>query len=326
MSLRLATFNVQHGRMPDGRVDPPFLAAAVSTLRADVVALQEVDRGQVRSAGADLAALVAQAMGAADHRYVPAVVGRVEPRRAAPGQAPGDDDPALALAPLAQATGPALLPAAGRVLRSRAGRAAARAYLGTWVSRRRARGDEPDDVPAYGIALISRYPVRQWRQVRLPLGSPWLFGRLQLGTDQPRVAVCAVVETPDGPLTVVTTHLSSGSTWNQTQLRWLAERLRGAPRPLVLMGDLNLRGSVPTELTGWRDLVEIDTYPRHRPWIGIDHVLVDDVAPAVGEPIDPGAPHPGGRVHSLAPARAVDLGISDHCAVVVDVRLGPPRP
>ncbi|WP_165350410.1 endonuclease/exonuclease/phosphatase family protein [Xylanimonas protaetiae] len=315
MSLRLATFNVQHGRMPDGRVDPAFLAAAVASLDADVVALQEVDRGQVRSGGAHLARLVAEAMGATELRYVPAVAGRIEPPRAAPGEAPGADDPARALAPVAKATGRDRIPAAARVLRSPAGRAAARAYAATWFSRRRARGDEPDHVPGYGIALISRHPVREWRHVRLPLASPWLFDRFQLGADQPRVAVCAVVGTPDGPLTVATTHLSNGSTWNRTQLRWLVDGLRGAPRPLVLLGDLNLRGAEPAALTGWRDLVDAATYPRHRPSLGLDHVLVDDDVL-----VDAGA---GRTLRLLAPAETVDLGVSDHRAVVVDVRLDP---
>lgn len=293
--------------MPDGRVDPAFLAAAVAGLDADVVALQEVDRGQVRSDGAHLARLVADAMGARDFRYVPAVAGRIEPRRAAPGQAPGPDDPALVLEPIARARGRALVPAATRVLRTRAGRAAARAYVATWFSRRRARGDEPDHVPGYGIALISRLPVRDWRPVRLPLGSPWLFGRLQLGADQPRVAVAAVVETPDGPLSVAATHLSSGSTWNRTQLRWLVDRLGPVPRPLVVLGDLNIRGDEPARMTGWRDLVGAPTYPRERPRLCLDHVLVDDGA---GRVVDP-----------LGPADVVDLGISDHRAVVVDVRV-----
>jgi endonuclease/exonuclease/phosphatase family metal-dependent hydrolase len=279
-----------------------------------------VDRGQVRSAGAHLARLVADATGAADFRYVPAIAGRVEPRRAAPGQAPGSDDPALPLEPVAQARGTAIVPALATVLRTSAGRAAARAYVATWFSRRRARGDESDDVPGYGIALLSRYPVRWWRYARLPLRSPWLFGRLQLGTDQPRVALCGVVETPDGPLTVVTTHLTSGSTWNRTQLRWLVERLDGVPRPLVLLGDLNIRGDEPAESTGWRDLVDVDTYPRTEPWIRIDHILVDD-GDRSPDPAGEARHRAGTVVHAVAPARALDLGISDHRAVVVDVRL-----
>ncbi|MEV6815950.1 endonuclease/exonuclease/phosphatase family protein, partial [Micromonospora sp. NPDC051296] len=51
------------------------LAAAVSDLDADVLALQEVDRDQSRSGNLDLTAIAAQAMGAAEHRFAAAVVG-----------------------------------------------------------------------------------------------------------------------------------------------------------------------------------------------------------------------------------------------------------
>ncbi len=74
--MRLATFNVLHGRAPaDSRVDLDRFAAAVRTLDADVLALQEVDRGQPRSGGADLTAVAAQAGGYAGARFVPALVG-----------------------------------------------------------------------------------------------------------------------------------------------------------------------------------------------------------------------------------------------------------
>jgi endonuclease/exonuclease/phosphatase family metal-dependent hydrolase len=72
--VRIATFNVLHGRSPDdGQVDPDRLAAAVRSLDADVLGLQEVDRDQERSHGADLTAVAAEAVGAVDARFVPAV-------------------------------------------------------------------------------------------------------------------------------------------------------------------------------------------------------------------------------------------------------------
>ena len=300
------TFNVQHGLAPDGRVDVGALGAALAGLDADIVALQEVDRGQERSGGVDTAREVAAAIGATDHRFLPTIAGRMEPRRAAPGAALGGaDDPARALEPLLAARGVReRAVAALGILRSPAGRAAVGAYLRTWLSRRPARPAEPHDAPGYGIALATRLPVREWRRLRLPIAAPWLFGRLQVRRDEPRAAIVAVVETADGPLTVVATHLSSGSNWSRVQLAWLRGRLRGLPRPLVLLGDLNLRGSVPTDLTGWRDLVAEPTYPRERPRIRLDHVLVDD----------------GGRpLRCLSPVQVLDLGISDHRAVVVDL-------
>lgn len=74
--MRVATFNILHGRSPgDDRVDLDRYVAAVKELDADVLALQEVDRNQPRSAGADLTALAAEAMGADHHLFVAALHG-----------------------------------------------------------------------------------------------------------------------------------------------------------------------------------------------------------------------------------------------------------
>jgi endonuclease/exonuclease/phosphatase family metal-dependent hydrolase len=74
--VRIATFNILHGRSPsDDRVDVERLAAAVKDLDADVLGLQEVDRDQPRSMGADLTAVAAEAMGAVDSQFVAALAG-----------------------------------------------------------------------------------------------------------------------------------------------------------------------------------------------------------------------------------------------------------
>jgi endonuclease/exonuclease/phosphatase family metal-dependent hydrolase len=74
--MRVATFNVLHGRsVTDGLVEPEQLAEAVREIDADVLALQEVDRGQQRSGGEDLARLAADAMQAGWHRFEPTVLG-----------------------------------------------------------------------------------------------------------------------------------------------------------------------------------------------------------------------------------------------------------
>jgi endonuclease/exonuclease/phosphatase family metal-dependent hydrolase len=74
--VRIATFNILHGRsVEDGRVDVDRLAAAVKSLDPDVLGLQEVDRDQPRSLGADLTAVAAEAMGAVDSQFVAALSG-----------------------------------------------------------------------------------------------------------------------------------------------------------------------------------------------------------------------------------------------------------
>ena len=76
MPLRLASFNVLHGRsLADGRVSTERLVDACASLGADVLALQEIDRNQSRSGGVDQTAAVAEAMGAVDWRFEPALIG-----------------------------------------------------------------------------------------------------------------------------------------------------------------------------------------------------------------------------------------------------------
>ena len=74
--MRLVTFNVLHGAgFEDGVVDLDRFARAVVALDPDVLALQEVDRGQPRSGAADLTAVAAQAGSYACARFVPALHG-----------------------------------------------------------------------------------------------------------------------------------------------------------------------------------------------------------------------------------------------------------
>src|SRR5215211_414097 len=74
--------------------------------------------------------------------------------------------------------------------------------------------DHGSAVPAYGIGLVSRLPVRRWLSTRLPsapLRSPVMVmgpprrgrsrpsSRLVLLRDEPRVLLAAVVDGPAGP-------------------------------------------------------------------------------------------------------------------------------
>lgn len=63
-NLRIVTFNIKHGaRSDEYRGNPNLVAESCEALRADVLALQEVDKGVVRSRFADLASLAAEAAG-----------------------------------------------------------------------------------------------------------------------------------------------------------------------------------------------------------------------------------------------------------------------
>ena len=253
--MRLATLNLLNGMsLRDGSVAPDRLAEAVQALRADVVGLQEVDRFQPRSHGADLTAQVADAMGAEHWRFVPALMGT-----------PG----------------------------------------GTW--RAAVDDDGTSGEAAYGIGLVSRWPVRSWHVTRLaasPLRSPVMIpGTKQLIwlQDEPRVGLAAVVETPAGPMTIATTHLSFVPLWNGKQLRTLTADLARLPGPRVLLGDLNMPPPFPRALTGWRVLAKAATYPAWEPRIQLDHVLGSGTLPAVTAVESP------------------ELAVSDHRGLLVEL-------
>jgi endonuclease/exonuclease/phosphatase family metal-dependent hydrolase len=172
---------------------------------------------------------------------------------------------------------------------------------------RAASGDEEPDMPAYGVALLSRFPVRSWEVIRLPalpMQVPHVFAgrrRPVLVRDEQRVAVAAVLESPIGVMTVVNTHLSFLNGWNSVQLRRLRRGLRPHHGPLVLMGDLNMSTRRATRATGFASLATALTFPVDRPDRQLDHVLARDLPTGV------------------VAATAHELQLSDHRALTVDV-------
>jgi endonuclease/exonuclease/phosphatase family metal-dependent hydrolase len=137
----------------------------------------------------------------------------------------------------------------------------------------------------------------------VPVRVPMRFGGLRpyLVRDEPRVALAATIETPYGIAMFVNTHLSFMSWWNGRQLRHVVHSLVGSPRPLVLMGDLNMGPEPARRITHLRSAANHLTFPAHAPTEQLDHVLV------------------GGR---LEPSRsaATAMPISDHRALQVDLQ------
>jgi endonuclease/exonuclease/phosphatase family metal-dependent hydrolase len=258
--VRLATFNILHGRTFDGGPAPTErLVEACASLEADVLALQEVDRGQPRSGSVDQTAVVAEVMGAAAWRFEPAIVGE-------PG---GQWRPAVD----ADADGPGAADGQG----------------------------------GYGVALVSRRPVRAWHVLRLaaaPTRSPvYVPGRrtFVLLPDEPRVVVAAELDGGGSPSVVASVHLSFVPGWNAVQLRRATRWLAGLGDSCVLLGDANLPGPVPRWVSGWRALARARTFPAERPSMQIDHALGHGPLPEV------------------VGVDALRLSLSDHRALVVDL-------
>lgn len=251
------SFNLGGGRGEDGRGETALLGPALADLDADVLALQEVDRFQPRSHGADQVAVAAAACGVAGEAHV-----RFEPT-----------------------------------------------LWGTPGTRTASGRPGDPDGPTFGVALVSRLPVRHWRRVDLPwapvsvpvpvggrVGRPTVY-RLR---DEPRVGLAAVLAEPSPVATIVSAHLSFLPGVNAVQLRRLVTAVRDLPRPLVLLGDLNLPAAATRLLLPrWRSLGGGPTFPAGDPRLALDQALVHGRGPL-----------PGG-------AAVVRTGVSDHRALLV---------
>ncbi|HEX8497413.1 MAG TPA: endonuclease/exonuclease/phosphatase family protein [Actinomycetales bacterium] len=240
--LRFGSFNLLSGRsMDDGTVLAARLHEAVAGLDVDVLAVQEVDRDQQRSGRTDQLAVTAQALGAVAGAFAPALHG---------------------------------LPGPGRAWRVAEGEPR------VWTPD---GAPAPADGPSYGVGLVSRWPVLSWQVRRfpaargvLPLAVPGERGgrpQLLIVPEEPRVALAAVVSTPRGPVTVISTHLSFIPFAAARQLRAITRWASSMPGPRLLLGDLNLPGPVPARLTRWQRLARTPTFPAASPRLQLDHAL-----------------------------------------------------
>lgn len=132
----------------------------------------------------------------------------------------------------------------------------------------------------WGIALISRLPVRSVREVELGR-----LGRVDLAR---RMALVAEVEIGSTLVTVSVIHLSFVPPNATAQLFRLRRHLP-AGRPTVVAGDCNLWGPVAAGVVGLRRAVRGRTYPAHRPHSQLDHVLLSGHIEAVAGGVLPAA-------------------------------------
>ncbi|MDQ3710129.1 MAG: endonuclease/exonuclease/phosphatase family protein [Actinomycetota bacterium] len=182
------------------------------------------------------------------------------------------------------------------------------ALLGSPDASWRAPRRNETEGPAYGVGIVSRFPVRHSEQRRLPGGGA---GRRTLqaspqrpGWDfEPRTALAADLDVEGLALRVTTTHLSYLPWRGLAQLQVAAGLARAAGGPSVLLGDLNLpRWSVRASLPNWQHATHGPTYPSWDPRAALDQMLV----------------HGGVR---LLEAAAGSRGPSDHLPLVATIAL-----
>lgn len=215
-TVRVLVYNIHAGKDAAGEPNLGRVAALVRALEADLVLLQEVDRGTERSGKVDQLALLERETG--------------------------------------------LEGAFGKTLD----------YQG---------GD-------YGIAILSRWPIRADTLVRLPVTPPQERAG---GSHEPRGALRVVVDAPGGPIVVVDTHLdpTAEDRWRiqeASAVLRIAERARAEWPRVLVGGDFNAEpGSrVLAHLTSgflvdaWPGCGEGEglSYPAQEPVKRIDYLLI----------------------------------------------------
>lgn len=165
----------------------------------------------------------------------------------------------------------------------------------------------------YGLAVLSRFPIRMQQVVMLSGDTEPATGRGR----EPRGALHVVVVRPEGDLHVVNTHLdaSADDTWRREEaarLVALADSLRGAGARVIVGGDLNATpGSAVHAIFRNAALRDVwpecgkgaeATYPAHSPAKRIDYLLLTAAMQCTG-------------------ASVIATDASDHRPLLVDVKV-----
>lgn len=138
----------------------------------------------------------------------------------------------------------------------------------------------------YGIALLSRWPIRRDTLIHLTVTAP--LGLTTEGREQ-RGVLLAMVDAPGGPLAVLNTHLDASreDVWRVQEIGGVLQAAAGVERgvPLIIGGDLNALPESPIHqrmgAAGFRDAWpecgtgDGMTFPVNAPARRIDYLYLD---------------------------------------------------
>lgn len=167
-------------------------------------------------------------------------------------------------------------------------------------------GTERPFLGGYGVAILTRFPVLNWRSVSLG-AQPFTMrqgadGReLQLG--QVRALLAATVKTPVGLIEVGCTHLELDAVTGRRQLKHAWNLINETGNPALLAGDLNMSAEAVQRTLSQPDTATATglTIPSDQPRRALDHILVAGAEITAGKP--------------------VRLAVSDHRALPAVVRI-----
>lgn len=174
----------------------------------------------------------------------------------------------------------------------------------------------------YGIGFATDLKVKQVHIKKLGrslIGLPLLFpadkggkNRVQLiyVKDEPRIALALELE---NGLTIINTHLSFVPFVNWFQLHRISRWAKKLPGEKVLLGDLNLPANLPSKLSRWQSQVDQKTYPAWKPGIQFDYIMTRR---AKIQKIFT-------NFQALAIIKLSDLKISDHIPISAKVEFKP---
>lgn len=145
----------------------------------------------------------------------------------------------------------------------------------------RGRAVVPDESGSWGLAVLSRFPMRSYRTVSLGAAPGDVAGA--------RMAQIIEIAYAGGVLRLVNVHLTHRLRHGPGQLRRLVRALAGSPVPTVIGGDLNMCRPAVFLARGYRPLLRGRTWPAGHPVAQIDHLLASPGVEALQAAVAPAA-------------------------------------
>jgi endonuclease/exonuclease/phosphatase family metal-dependent hydrolase len=156
----------------------------------------------------------------------------------------------------------------------------------------------PDDRPALGVALFSRFPLGPWTRHRLPKRK-----------DEQRGILSTTVVTPKGPMSVLVTQLSPNPVDRALQVAAVVRHAQTQASPLLALGDFQAEADDPDMLQLGPYLRNaggdecFPTFPSQAPEHAYDHIYITR------------------EVEILSPAMPLPLMGSEHLPVVAKLAI-----